>query len=348
MEPKKFLLLIKDNKNFTSLLNFNDLIHNSKEEELLLHIIKQIFFFGDQKLKTKNINENMERNEWVDSFVKGEIEYLINEKDIALCYGVIVYCFCYIYDYLKKDFIEFMNEIEKLKIKTNISIFEANICFLCYLNGNNDLMNVILELKKQPLLKKLQICNDVVAKTSLNSIITNYCNLYNIKIRENKNYDKENLTKKKILEQINEMRVYAEICRISKAYKEFILLLCNSLKDLEDLRIGQVKEVSDFIEIIFLILNEHLKIDDYWKEENISRICSDIYLSSFDYCSENFNTNYIDFVLSYISHYKIPSKNFIHYFLKGLNKEGFENAFPNLKLTENIGSINEKKQSKYY
>ena len=81
MEPKKFLLLIKDNKNFTSLLNFNDLIHNSKEEELLLHIIKQIFFFGDQKLKTKNINENMERNEWVDSFVKGEIEKIWKEMN---------------------------------------------------------------------------------------------------------------------------------------------------------------------------------------------------------------------------------------------------------------------------
>ena len=91
------------------------------------------------------------------------------------------------------------------------------------------------------------------------------------------------------------------------------------------------------------MLNIHLRKPNYWEDSYLSIINNDIYKCSFQYCTDNFDENYIDLVISYITRYGISSEDFAYIFLKGLNKDEFNKAFENLKLNEDFVNINNKK-----
>ena len=181
-----------------------------------------------------------------------------------------------------------------------------------------------------------------LTKRTLYQVITEYFILYNYPISLSKEDNKEGIAKERIVEQMKLFKRYAEMWSIKLEFKNFILSLCSCLQNYEDLRINREKQVSEFIAEIFILLKLHLKIPDYWIDSNILIIENNIYNAAFKYSTENFDENYIDFAISYITHYQIPANEFMHFFLKGLNEKEFNLTFNNCQLKESFGSINDK------
>lgn len=348
MEPIKVLSLINENdqnkKNYTN-IKLND-IRVSSEDKLLFIIIKHIFFFNDNKLKFKAIKEETRKHEWITPFIDSLIASFIETKEFPLSYGMVIKYFCGFYENIKIDYADFIKELDKMKSKINFDLFGVAICFASYLNKNRNLLDLFSNLEKEPLIKDLELDNDTLTKNYLYYTVTDYCILYNIPIIPDKEYDTTGISKDKIIEEVKELKCYAEFCPINESYKNFLISLCSCLKDSQDIRINQDKNVVDFIDLIFIMLNIHLRNTNYWEDSYMSIIMNDIYKSSFQYCTENFNENYIDLVISYITKYGISSEDFLYIFLKGLNKNEFNKAFQNLNLKEDIGSINNKETIK--
>ena len=342
MDPKKvFYSTLEDDDKYND-LNFKELKY-SDQEEILLLLMKQIFFYSGNKFKNKKIKEKMRKFEWLNLFFGGITTTFLITKDKGHIYGLVIKYFCDDYDNIKKYFVQFIKEMEKIKSKINFDLFEVAVCFMCFLNGNNKFFDIISCLKKNGNIKLLEIYNDKeLTKKTLYQLITEYCILYKYPIILSEECNKEDITKERIIEQMRLFQCYAELCPITEAYKNFILSLYSCLKDCEDLRIKREKKVAEFIEEIFILLTLHLKIPDYWEDSNILLINSDIYNAAFKYSTDNFDQNYIDFVISYITYYQIPVEDFMCIFLKGLNETEFNRNFKNCQLNETIGNINDK------
>ncbi len=342
MEPKQlfYSILANDEAPYKG-IKFEDL-KSSAENEILLLLIKQVFFYGDKKFKNKKIKEKMKNHEWIKSFIEDIISLYLFGNGNDIIYEMIIEYFCSNYENIKKYFKQFIKEIEKIKTDINFDLFEIAICFLCHLNGNNKFLDIISNLKENNNFKDMEIFHDEVTKKDLYQLVTEYCILYKYPTILPEDFKKKYIEKESIMHEIKIFKCYADLCPISTALKNFILTLYSCLKNGNDLRINKEKNVADFIEELFILIALHLKIPDYWKDENISIITSDIYKISFKYCTENFDSNYIDFVICYITHYEIPAEEFMHYFLRGLNEDEFNLTFKNCQLKEKIGNINDK------
>ena len=342
MDPKKVFYSILEKSNKYDNLEF-DKLKKSEQDEILLLLMKQVFFYTKNKFNPKKIKEKIQENDWISLFIGGIITTFLLEKDLGLIYGYVISYFYEDYDKIKANYSQFIKKMEKIKSKINFDLFEAAICFMCFLNGNNNFLEIISYLKKNDNIKNLELYNDSeLTKKTLYQVITEYCILNNYPISLSEGDNKEGITKKGIINQMKLFRCYAEMCPINLEYKNFILSLYSCLKNCEDLRINREKQVAQFIEEIFILLKLHLKIPDYWTDSNILIITSDIYNAAFKYSTENFDENYIDFVISYITHYQIPANEFMYFFLKGLNEKEFNLIFKNCQLKEPIGSINDK------
>ena len=350
MDLKNLFTLIDeyDEKKEAQIYKYNDLRRTS-EDELLLIISKPVFFFGDGKFKCQEIRENKKKNQWINSFINSINSLFVSFAEISdetLTYGKVIKYFCEFYDNIKEDCRDFLKEMEKMKSKIDFDLFGAAVCFMSYLNNNKKFENILSKLNKESLIKKLKIDNDILTKICLYYTITDYCVLYKIPIIPNKEYENKDVSKDKIINEIKELKCYAEVCPISKSYKNFILSLCSCMKDSHDIRKNQEKKAVEFIELIFTMLNIHLRRKNYWEDRNLSIIMNDIYKSSYEYCTDNFDENYIDFVISYITKYKISDEDFSYIFLKGLNKDEFNTIFSNLNLKEDIGNLYNKETIK--
>ena len=318
-------------------------LKKDSEDELLFIIIKPIFFYCDNKFKCEYIRERKKKYEWINKFIQSISLIFSQKEEVEIKYGITIDYFNDFYDDIKRDFINFIEEIEKIKTKIEFDLFEVAICFLCYLNNNNDFVKIISDMKKETLIHNLEIDNDILTKKNLYNTITEYCILYKIPIPPDDEYEEdEKVDKNKIIKEIKLLKCYEELCPITESYKNFILAICICLKESEDIRIKQDKKVVDFIELIFIILNIHLRYPDYWKEENLEKIISDIFQSSYKYCTDSLKENYIDFVISYITKYEISPDKFMNIFFQGLKKGELNKAFPKLNLIEEIGNINEE------
>ena len=344
MDAKQVFYSILENEPKYKDLQFNE-INNSEQDELLLLIMKQVFFYSENKFKCKKIKEKMKKHKWVYEFIGGIITTFVTSSEVSIIYGLVIQYFYLDYDNIKNHFIHFIKEIEKIKSNNiNFDLFQVAVCFMCYLNGNNKFSEIISYLKENKTIKLLEIFNEnELTKQTLHQVITEYCAIYKYPIILDKLYDKEGISKEGIIRQMKLFKCYAELCPMTKKYKNFILSLCSCLKNCEDLRNKKEKNVSEFIEEIFIILHLHLKIPDYWEDNNILLITNQIYSAAFQYSTENFDQNYIDFVISYMTYYNISAEDFLNIFLKGLNEDEFTQTFQNLQLNETIGSINDKK-----
>lgn len=342
MDPKKvFSSLIENDHKYDNLLF--DKLQISEQDEILLLLMKQVFFPINNKFNAKKIREKMKKNEWINLFVGGIIATFLVENDPGMIYGHVIMYFAECYDKIKENYSQFIRGIEKTLLKIKFDLFEVAICFMCFLNGKNNYFEIISCLKKNENIKLLEIYNDLeLTKKVLYQVITQYCVLYNYPIILSKEDDKVCFTKDEIITQMKLFKCYAEMCPITSEYKNFILSLYSCLQNCEDLKIDRDKNVAEFIEEMFIILKLHLKIPDYWLESNLLIITSDIYNAAFKYSTDNFDQNYIDFVISYITHYQIPVNEFMYFFLKGLKKEEFNLTFKNIQLKRPIGSLNDK------
>ena len=348
MDPKQVLLLIHDNeqdKANYSKIKLNDLKRTSGDE-LLFIIIRPIFFYDDNKLKLKGIKQKIKKHEWLNSYINFFLISIQDTSDVTLTYGIIREYFSEFYDRIKTDFKDFIKEIEKLGKQIDFDLFEVAICFLSYLNKNNKFLNIISDLKKECLIENLEKYDDTLTKNYLYYTITDYCILYNIPIIKDEEYDTQGISKDKIIKEVKELQVYTELCPMKEQYKKFLLSICSCLKDSKDLRLNQEQNVVDYIELIFIMLNIHLKKKNYWEENLLSIAINDIYKCSFKYCTENFDENYIDFVISYMTKYEIPCEDFVHMFLKGLDKTQFNKVFGNLHLKDNINNYQKETMAK--
>lgn len=114
------------------------------------------------------------------------------------------------------------------------------------MNKNYKLLNIISELNKEPLIQELKIDNEKLTKNYLYYTITDYCILHKIPIIQDNEYDTTDISKDKNIDEIKELKCYAELCPINKSFKNFLLSLCSCLKDSQDIRMNKEKNVPYF------------------------------------------------------------------------------------------------------
>ena len=109
-------------------------------------------------------------------------------------------------------------------------------------------------------------------------------------------------------------------------------------------QLNKSEKIKNYIETLFLMLNIFLLDSKYYKDYYLSHIIGIIYDKAFyEYTSENYDENYFDFIINYMTKYDISSDDFLYLFLNGLKKDNFKLVFNNLNLSENIGDINDDK-----
>ena len=162
MDPIKVFSLISENdqdKKDYSNIKLDDLRRNTNDE-LLFISIKHILFFNDKKFKCKAIKEEKKKHEWINVFIDTFISSFIDTSEMPLNYGMAIKYFCCFYENVMEDYPDFIKEIEKLKSKINFDLFGVAICFVSFLNKNNNFINILSDLEKEPLIKELEIDND--------------------------------------------------------------------------------------------------------------------------------------------------------------------------------------------
>ena len=243
MEPKKlfYSILGNDEAPYKG-IKFEDL-KSSAENEILLLLIKQVFFYGDKKFKNKKIKEKMKNHEWIKSFIEDIISLYLFGNGNDIIYEMIIEYFCSNYENIKKYFKQFIKEIEKIKTDINFDLFEIAICFLCHLNGNNKFLDIISNLKENNNFKDMEIFHDEVTKKDLYQLVTEYCILYKYPTILPEDFQKKYIKKESIMHEIKIFKCYADLCPISTALKNFILTLYSCLKNGNDLRINKEKNV---------------------------------------------------------------------------------------------------------
>jgi len=342
MNAKNIFSLINDNSNKDySNIKFQN-IKKTLQDKLLLIAMKPILFYDGDKFSSKGIKQKKKKHDWLNLFLNFLIVTFTQQEEDSTTYGIVIEYFCEFYPRIKEDFVHFIKEIEKIREKIDFDLFGVAICFLSYLNKNNKFLEILSELNKNEFIQDLKIDNDNLRKRNLYFVITDYCILYKIQNIQDKDYDITGLSPQRIIKEIKELKCYAELSPISNSYRNFLLTICSCLYDSRDLRINQEKKVVDLIELIFIELNLHLRKKNYWEDYYLSIIMNDIYNTALKYSTDNFDENYIDFVITYILKYDIPTENFFEYFLKGLDKREFNKVFQNLNLKEDIGDLNKK------
>ena len=342
MNAKNIFPLINDNSNKDySNIKFQN-IKKTLQDKLLLIAMKPILFYDGDKFSCKGIKQKKKKHDWLNLFLNFLIVTFTQEEEDSTTYGIVIEYFCEFYPRIKEDFVHFIKEFEIIKEKIDFDLFGVAICFLSYLNKNNKFLEILSELNKNEFIQDLKIDNDNLRKRNLYFVITDYCILYKIQNIQDNDYDITGLSHQRIIKEIKELKCYAELSPISNLYRNFLLTICACLYDSRDLRINQEKNVVDLIELIFIELNLHLRKKNYWEDNYLSIIINDIYDTALKYSTDNFDENYIDFVITYILKYDIPTENFYEYFLKGLDKKEFNKVFQNLNLKEDIGDLNKK------
>ena len=83
-----------------------------------------------------------------------------------------------------------------------------------------------------------------------------------------------------------------------------------------------------------------------WDNDILVDTLEAIYEKAFEYSSNNYNENYIDFVINYVVQFHLSMTDFFHLFLNGLIEENFKETFPTITLKEDIININDKNKIK--
>ena len=148
---------------------------------------------------------------------------------------------------------------------------------------------------------------------------------------------------KKFTYDMKELKCYVELCHINNSIKIFIETIYRCIIDCKDIRENKPKDIQKFIGEIFNILNIYLKNSETWDEAILYSAYDKIYELAFQYTSENFDKNYIDFIIQYIKKYKLGNEDFFNLFFNGLITGNTIKTFIYLKLNEEIIDITDEK-----
>ena len=342
ISAKKLLNLVKNNDD--NILKYTGVDFSTilveEEEELLSFIIKNVFFYNDNKFSYKELKEKKKKIDWVQILLNEACAICEKEKEDIYLYMFFNKLFSQFFYPITKDYSNFLDSINPMKEKYPYDLFACLIAFLSYLNGNNNYINIFQDICDNDLLIKLKMKYDIHRNKMLWSIVTKYCNMYNITVI-NELHEDINIDELKI--QLIEINCFSDICQVNHLYKKLAktIFQCLSSCDFKDLRKNRPTCVKNFIENIFVSLNLYLENDRYSQEYYLSYIFSQIFSNAYEYTSKYFNENYIDFVVQYVSTYNLPPEDFFDLFMTGLDKENFIFKFKNIQLKDKI-NINDK------
>ena len=342
ISAKKLLNLVKNNDD--NILKYTGVDFSTilveEEEELLSFIIKNVFFYNDNKFSYKELKEKKKKIDWVQILLNEACAICEKEKEDIYLYMFFNKLFSQFFYPITKEYSNFLDSINPMKEKYPYDLFACLIAFLSYLNGNNNYINIFQDICDNDLLIKLKMKYDIHRNKMLWSIVTKYCNMYNITVI-NELHEDINIDELKI--QLIEINCFSDICQVNHLYKKLAktIFQCLSSCDFKDLRKNRPTCVKNFIENIFVSLNLYLENDRYSQEYYLSYIFSQIFSNAYEYTSKYFNENYIDFVLQYVSTYNLPPEDFFDLFMTGLDKENFVSKFKNIQLKDKI-NINDK------
>ena len=342
ISAKKLLNLVKNNDD--NILKYTGVDFSTilveEEEELLSFIIKNVFFYNDNKFSYKELKEKKKKIDWVQILLNEACAICEKEKEDIYLYMFFNKLFSQFFYPITKDYSNFLDSINPMKEKYPYDLFACLIAFLSYLNGNNNYINIFQDICDNDLLIKLKMKYDIHRNKMLWSIVTKYCNMYNITVI-NELHEDINIDELKI--QLIEINCFSDICQVNHLYKKLAktIFQCLSSCDFKDLRKNRPTCVKNFIENIFVSLNLYLENDRYSQKYYLSYIFSQIFSNAYEYTSKYFNENYVDFVVQYVSTYNLPPEDFFDLFMTGLDKENFVSKFKNIQLKDKI-NINDK------
>ena len=337
-----YMLLKSKNINESSIIRIEQLY--GKEENL--HVIKKIvdaIFFKDGKFSITNIKENMKNNQNINKLVLsfGNLIDLINlkKRNLDFCNGVICALFGKYYKDIKKNYQPFFDSIFNSQKNKKISAFVCIISFMMYLNKKKHLL-IFDILNKEEEISKINKKYDSEIKFKIYTFIANYCKSLKIPIYyEFLKDNEEELKEDRLITSLKEILFYNDICLKGNNlyYKNFCTNLYLSIIDdntIRDIRFKNSTNINEYIEEIFQIIISYFKECNFFEDYYMLLMLEDIYSSAFIYASENFNNNYLDFLICYFDKYKIEKTKFLNLFLLGLQKSGFSKTFNYLNLSE--------------
>lgn len=334
---KKLLNLLRNNDD--SIIKYTGVdfstIHLEEDEELLSFIIKNVFFYNDNKFSYKELREKKKKEDWIKILLNETCVICEKEKEDINLYMFFNKLFSQVFYPITNRYVKFLDSLIPMKEKYPYDLFACLIAFLSYLNGNNNYINILHDVCDNNLLIKLKMKYDIHRNKMLWSIVTNYCNMHNITVI---NKLHEDIDIDELKNQLIEINCFVDICQVNHLYKKLAktIFQCLSSCDFKDLRKNRATLVKDFIENIFVSLNLYLENDMYSQEYYLSYIFSQIFSNAYEYTSKYQNENYVDFVIQYVSTYNLPSEDFFDLFLTGLDKENFVVKFNNIQLEDKI------------
>ena len=316
-------------------------MHFEEDEDLLSFIMKNVFFYNDNKFSYKELNERKNKDDLIQILLKETYISCEKEKDDINLYKFFNKLFSQFIYPITIKYGKFLDSIASIKEKYPYDLFACLIAFLSFLNGNKNYINIFQDVCDNILLINLKMKYDIYRNKMLWKIITNYCNLHNIAVINKLN---EDININELKNQLIEINCFVDICQVNPLYKKLgkTIFQCLSSCDFKDLRQNRLIPVKAFIESVFLLLNLYMANDKYSQEYYLSFMFSKIFSKAYEYISKYQNENYVDFVVQYVVKYELPSEDFFDLFMTGLDKENFKVKFKNIKLPEDNINIDDK------
>jgi len=339
---KELLECLKDDKkdiiNYKG-MNFGD-IYFTNYEKLSLIVIRYVFFFENDKFSFEKLTNQKNNRKWLNRLLKSFYRVLLEEKEIQ-AYEYLNKLFSLHYNDIIQNYNEFIKALKLIKLKIKYDLGACLICLLSYLNGNNKYLNVLSDISNKKDIISFREIYDKKREKNLWYVLTDYSIIYKMPILFK--YNDNNISSRRFCLDLDELKCFVDICPVNYSFQKFIQTLYECIQDCKDLRINRPMKLKNFIQDIFLMLNICLVNCESWEDSILSAAYNEIYKISFNYTSENFNENYVDLVIHYITKYNLSKEDFFHLLLNGMKEGNFNKTFKNLHLKEEIKCINDEK-----
>jgi len=302
--------------------------------------MKYVFFFKNDKFSYEKLTNQKKNFNWLNRLLKSFYRVCLEEKE-SQAYEYFNRLFSLHYDDITQNYCQFLKALKQMKSIIKYDLCTCLICLLSFLNGNNKFLKLLSDLGKNKDIISLRKIYDKKREKSLWYVLTDYCIINKIPILFK--YNDSNINAKRFLIDIGELNCFVDICQVNNSFQKFVQTLYGCMQDCKDLRINKTMKLKNFIQDIFLMINICLKNCESWDDSILSVTYNEIYKIAYNYTSDNFNENYVDFVIHYITKYNLSNDDFFHLFLNGLNEGNFNKTFKYLHLKEDINSIDVEK-----
>ena len=319
---------------------FKDFDFQTEEntENLTSIIMRYIFFFDGDKFSYKLLFAQKENTNWLSKLLKSFFRNLLEVDNNIEAYEYLNRFFSLHYVDIIQNYSNFIQALNQVKQKFQYDLCSCLISFLSFLNGNKKYMKIITDIGNHETISNLKSIYQKRRENGLWVSLADYCLLNKIPIIFE--YNPKNLCPQKFCIDIEELKCFVDLCYTDDSIRKFIQTLYICTKGSKDLRNNKPVILQNCINDIFLILTISLKNCVPWNYSFLSTAYNEIYQMAFKYTTENFDQNYIDFVIQYVLKYNLEVDDFFHLFMNGLIEGNFNASFKNLQLKENITDIN--------